>query len=73
MIKQIIKKGATPLDLGVEVKEVDVNRANLKREYKNAPILVHEHNNIVTDYLIKPTLKKGKEFVAKYSYSKEEE
>ena len=73
MIKQIIKKGATPLDLGVEVKEVDVNRANLKREYKNAPILVHEHNNIVTDYLIKPTLKKGKEFVSKYSNSKEEE
>ena len=73
MIKQIIKKGATPLDLGIEVKEVDVNRANLKREYKNAPILVHEHNNIVTDYLIKPTLKKGKEFVAKYLNSKEEE
>ena len=73
MIKQIIKKGATPLDLGIEVKEVDVNRANLKREYKNAPILVHEHNNIVTDYLIKPTLKKGKEFVSKYSNSKEEE
>ena len=73
MIKQVIKKGATPLDLGVEVKEVDVNRANLKREYKNAPILVHEHNNIVTDYLIKPTLKKGKEFVAKYNQSNEEE